>query len=140
MAPEFATIGEVDAAVARECGQLLRQADHVVIDQAQWDDWKLVRAIATDVIAALITRTDQGCEVDMPACRGSVTYVCPGLETGRTALAVARACQQAGAVEVSLICGILPRDSASAVQPLFVEMHGLVHPLVHRSLRWHIGD
>lgn len=142
MAPEFASLAAVAEGIVGEFGAELRAADAVLVRDAVWDDFAAVRQVAPQAVRVAIVCGDEPVTVNLPpesTLGGHAVFVDAGVVTGRTAAAVARAARKAGVASVALVVGVLPRDTQHALAGAFTGVAGLVTPLGHRDLRWHIA-
>ena len=137
--PDFASLAD---AVTR----VVELAARRVIDEgatlAVTDDPLLCAALVDagcDAELATIERTDDGVTVLATRSAESVVVVLVGIETGRTAAAIADAVRSHGAQRIVLVTGVLPRQSRTVLGARFDDYAALVEPLAPRALRWHIG-
>lgn len=139
MAPEFASLSAVAERIAADFAHQLADADAVLVPGYLWDDFAAARSVARTAVRIEVERSDDGVVAAVPPLSGDAVYVDAGVVTGRTAAAVATAARSRGASTVGLIVGVLPRDSRHALTGRFDFSAGVVTPLGHRDLRWHIA-
>lgn len=113
--------------------------DLVVTDSLAVRDAIAASAHAPSVDMAVVVRYDQGAVVTECPTATRVAVALVGVETGRTAAALADHLRAADAQWLALVCGVLPRSSRHALGGRYDEYIGLVQPLAPRALRWHIG-
>jgi len=76
---------------------------------------------------------------DLPAdlAGAAVFVVVAAVETGQAARVIANELRARGAGTLTLLAGVVPRDSEVSLRPLFDQIVALVRPLGRRSATWH---
>lgn len=123
----------------------------------------VVAATGLPVVPLSIVRTDgeARCEEASQADRrlleqaGTVVVLDRGVETGRTAIAIAAAIEQwrlpahraaadgtrvTDRAVLALGVGVCPRQAQPALAPVYDAVLAVVEPLARRSMRWHYAD
>ncbi len=99
-------------------------------------------ALGVRAVPLTVERSDTGVRATVPAgvADRTVIVVDDGVETGRTAAAVAAALRAAGAADAVLAVPVCPRETAAHLARQYDEIVAVVRPLGRRSLRWHYTD
>jgi hypothetical protein len=112
----------------------------------------LVVTDSAEILAALVAhglphrlelvdvgRSDDGVTVGEVPAAADVIVVLIGVETGRTAAGLATTLRAAGAARLTLVTGVLPRQTENLLVAHYDQFFALLRPLAPRSLHWHVG-